>query len=46
VEVGKNVTIRPDDESGAFALDRLKISLVPARIVLVRRTLKEQIFER
>ncbi len=46
VEIRKNIAIRPDDESGSFALDRLKISLVPARIAFVWRALEKQILER
>ena len=46
VKVRENVAIGPNDKSGTFALDRLKISRVSARITFVRRALKEQVLER
>ena len=46
VKIGKDVSIGPDNESGAFTLNRLKISLVPARIIFVGRALKEKVLER
>src|SRR5205807_10461892 len=46
VKVRENVAIGPNDKSGTFALDRLKISRVSARITFVRRALTEQGLER
>ena len=46
VVVGVDIAIRPDDESGAFALHRLRVARHAARIIFILRTLKEEIVER
>jgi hypothetical protein len=43
VKVREDVTIRPDDETGPFALDRPSPPWVSALIVFVRRPLEKQV---
>ena len=41
MKICEDVTVRPDDESRAFALDGLKISRISLGIIFVRRTLEK-----
>ena len=45
VKVRKDITVRPNDETGAFALDRPESVRVTALIAFIRRSLEEQIVE-
>jgi hypothetical protein len=45
VKVRENVAIWSHDKSGAFALDRSRSARVASWIVLIGRTLKEQVIE-
>ena len=45
VKICKDVTVRPDNEPRAFALDGLKISRISLGIIFVRRTLKKQLIK-
>jgi hypothetical protein len=46
VEVSKDIAVWPNDETGAFALDRPGSIQIAPLIVFVRRPLEEQIIER
>ena len=45
MKVRKDITVWPNDETGAFTLDRPESVRVTALIVFVRRSLEEQIVE-
>src|SRR6476646_12073001 len=45
VEIGKDVSIRPHNESGAFALNRLEITRTAPRGIIVGLSLEKQIVE-
>ena len=44
--VGKNVTVRPDDEAGAFALHRRKTVRKRVRVIFIRLILEKEIVQR
>ena len=41
VEIGKDVSIRPHNESGAFALNRLQVTWTALLRIVVRLSLKK-----